>query len=348
MYHRFAICGVVAVREKILRHTISTKQEKLRLDKYLMGLGLGISRSQIHKLFEEGKVRSEGKPVKAHHWAKQGEEIVITYSSPQEFKVEPEEVPLDIVYEDSDVIVVNKPAGMVVHPARGNLRGTLVNALLYHCKTLAKSDDFRRPGVVHRLDKDTTGLLVFARSYKAHLGLAQQVEKRSMKRKYLAVVWGSVETKEGRIDAPIGRHTFDRKKMAVTPFASRPAFTDFKVLERFGAATYLQLTLGTGRTHQIRVHLSHLGHPLVGDPTYSGRKPALLTSLGIGSLRSLEDLLRIISRQALHAAGLGFIHPVTGEKVEFTSPLPHDMERVLEYLRRTYGDESRCHPPSHS
>ncbi len=326
------------MREKTFTHTVSTKQEKLRLDKYLRGLGLGISRSQIHKLFEEGKVLVGDEPAKAHHWVRRGERVIITYAPPQELEVEPENIPLDIIYEDNHLIVINKPAGMVVHPARGNARGTLVNALLHHCKTLARSDDFRRPGVVHRLDKDTTGLLVFAKSHKVHPGLAEQVEARKMKREYLAIVWGDMETREGRIEAPIGRHAIDRKKMAVTPFAARPALTDFRVRERFRIATYLQIRLGTGRTHQIRVHLSHLGHPLVGDPTYGGRKSSLLLGVGRGSIQSLEAILSIISRQALHAAGLGFTHPITGEDMEFTSPLPDDMEKTLAYLRSTYGD----------
>lgn len=324
------------VDEKTLRHKVSTKQERLRLDKYLAGLGLGVSRSQIHNLFEDGKILVEGHPAKPHHFVKRGEEVVITYAPLERLDIEPEPIPIDVVYEDPHLIVVNKPAGMVVHPARGNLRGTLVNALLYHCKTLARSDDFRRPGVVHRLDKDTTGLLVFAKSHKAHLGLAKQVEARKMERNYLVLVWGDMEVKEGRIEAPIGRHTIDRKRMAVTPFGSRAALTNFKVLERFGTATYLGLSLGTGRTHQIRVHLSYLGHPVVGDPTYGGRKIFGLQTLKGASLGLFEEILSLISRQALHAAGLGFVHPVIGEHLAFTSSLPSDMEKVLGHLRRTY------------
>ena len=235
---------------------------------------------------------------------------------------------------------------MVVHPAKGNSHGTLVNALLYHCKKLPRANEETRPGVVHRLDKETTGLLVFGKTDYTLRGLMTQLEKRRMTRKYLAITWGRIPVKSGMIEAPIGRHQLDRRQMTVTPLRSRTALTHFKVLERSSIASYLELRLETGRTHQIRVHLAHQGFPVLGDPTYGGRKKGLIKGL-IQSYESaphqnrladvekaMDQILLIISRQALHAATLGFHHPGKNEWMEFNAPQPEDMTRVLEFLRK--------------
>ncbi len=306
---------------------------KIRLDKYLVESGVGVSRSEVQRLIESGSVLVDGRKVKAHHLLKGGERVTCTYQVQEKLDVEPENIPIELVYEDADVVVVDKPAGMVVHPVRGNLHGTLVNALLFHCKALSKETDVLRPGVIHRLDKDTTGLLVFAKSSEAKARLGRQMEERRITRIYLAVCWGDMPQKSGTIDAPVGRHTFDRTKMAVTPLSSRDAVTRYTVKERFGMATYLELKLMTGRTHQIRVHLQHFGHPVVGDPTYGGRRQSALVDVVKRDLSRINDVLDLIERQALHAAVLGFKHPRTGEYLEFSSPLPQDMSRLLLFLR---------------
>jgi len=303
-------------------------KSKIRLDKYLYKAGLGLSRSAIQKLIEEGKILVDGEPKKSHRILRAGEKVTVIYERPKKFHVEPEPLTLDIVYEDDDLIVVNKPPGMVTHPAPGNLHGTLVNALLYHTK-LASQDDATRPGVVHRLDKDTSGLLVFAKREKPHVKLAKQVEMRKIKRVYLAFVFGYFELDEGTIDAPIGRHTLERKKMAVTPLLSRSAITHFQVIKRFEHITYLRLRLETGRTHQIRVHLAHVGHPVAGDATYGGRKkPSKMDG------EKFKEIIRIMKRQALHAASLGFEHPTLKKYIEFTIPLPQDMQELFDFLSK--------------
>jgi 23S rRNA pseudouridine1911/1915/1917 synthase len=321
------------MEQRALERIVGKDKHKVRLDKYLVEAGLGVSRAEVQRLIESGQVQVDGKSVKAHYLLKGGERVTCTYHVAEKLDIEPENIPLSVAYEDDDVIVVDKPAGMVVHPVRGNLHGTLVNALLYHSGSLSETDDILRPGVIHRLDKDTTGLLVFAKSSKARALLGRQMEERTASRKYLAVCWGDMPQKSGTIDAPVGRHTFDRTKMAVTPLSSRNAFTSYTVKERFGIATYLGLKLKTGRTHQIRVHLQHYGHPVVGDATYGGRnKSALIDVVKVHQSR-INDALEIIQRQALHAATLGFVHPSTGEYMEFTSPLPEDMRRLLDFLR---------------
>ncbi|MDI6839584.1 MAG: RluA family pseudouridine synthase [bacterium] len=301
-------------------------KEKIRLDKYLYKAGLGISRSQIQRLIEDGKVLINDKPAKSHTPLKAGDKVIVSYEKPERFIVEPENIPIDIIYEDQHLIVVNKPPGMVTHPAPGNLRGTLVNALLYHCQ-LSWQTDRTRPGVLHRLDKDTSGLLVFAKSDSALLKLTRQVETHRLKRKYLAFVWGKIERNEGTIDAPIGRHTIERKRMAVTPLASRSAVTHFKVIKRFTYITEIEVELETGRTHQIRVHLAHLNHPIVGDPTYGGRK-----RLPEVPIDEFNDIMQVMSRQALHAIYLRFEHPIYKREVEFEADLPEDIQNLLTYL----------------
>lgn len=305
---------------------IVNPKEKIRLDKYLYIAGLGISRSQIQKLIENGNVLVNDKPTKSHIILKQGDKVSVHYNKPEPFKVIAEEMPLDIVYEDDDIIVINKPPGMVTHPAPGHLQSTLVNALLGHCE-LSRETDRTRPGVIHRLDKDTSGLLIFAKSNSALLSLAQQIESRSIKRRYRALVWGKIVSSEGTIDAPIGRHTIERKIMAVTPLRSRAAITHFKVISRFKHITELQVHLETGRTHQIRVHFSHIGNPIVGDPTYGGRKQ--LTEVPADDFKKIMDLM---TRQALHAEHIEFKHPISKKHLALTAPLPEDMKELINYL----------------
>lgn len=321
------------MREREFDRVVGRDRWKIRLDKYLVEAGVGVSRSEVQRLIDAGRVLVDGKKVKAHHLLKGGERITCTYDVSEKISVEPEDIPINVLYEDNDVIVVDKQAGIVVHPVRGNLHGTLVNALLYHCKSLSKGGDVLRPGVIHRLDKNTTGLLVFARSSRAKANLGRQMEERAITRKYLTICWGDMPQKSGTIEAPVGRHSFDRTKMAVTPLSSRSAVTNYVVKERFGIATYMELKLMTGRTHQIRVHLQHFGHPVVADATYGGRKKSALVDIVKKHMDKINDVLEMIDRQALHAAILGFNHPSTGKYVEFSSPLPEDMRNLLGFLR---------------
>lgn len=268
------------------------------------------SRSFIKKLIDENKILVNNKKVKAHHPVNGMDNISIEIPEAQPITVKPEKIDLDIVYEDGDLVVVNKPAGLVVHPAPGNYSGTLVNALLYHCKDLSGIGGSLRPGIVHRLDKDTSGLIVVAKSDLAHRSLSKQFKTRRIKRIYIALVKGIVQLDNGIIELPIGRHALDRKKMDVKFTDSREAVTQYKVLKRFKDFTMLELKLRTGRTHQIRVHMAHIGHPLAGDTAY-------------GSAKGL-------ARQALHAKTLGFTHPRTKEVMEFDSNIPLDIQEVIE------------------
>lgn len=300
------------------RLTVSPEEAGVRIDKYLAEQLPDITRSYLQKLLKDGSVQMNGKPVKTSTKTAAGAVIELTIPDPEEPEILPEDIPLDILYEDSDVILINKPKDMVVHPAAGHYTGTLVNALMYHCKgDLSGINGVLRPGIVHRIDKDTTGVLIVCKNDKAHNALAEQLKEHSITRKYRAIVCGNLKEDEGTVDAPLGRHPQDRKKMAIVRTGGKRAVTHYRVLERFGNYTYIECQLETGRTHQIRVHMASLGHPLLGDEIY-GR---------VKSPFKLEG-------QTLHAMVLGFIHPTTGEYMEFEAPLPEYFEKLLEKLRR--------------
>ncbi len=273
----------------------------------------------------------DGKRVRPSHLVSPGETIHVALPERPPPELLPENIPLDVLYEDEHLLVVNKPAGMVVHPAYGNPSGTLVNALLHHCNTLSAVPDPARPGIVHRLDKDTSGLLVVARNDAAHAHLARQFSRHTIEREYQAIVWGLFQQPTGVIETQLGRSKSDRKKMAVVT-EGKLSVTEYSLLESFRYLSLIRLKLRTGRTHQIRVHLAHIHHPVFGDPAYGGRQIAW----GPHTPRQkteVQRLLRILPRQALHARTLGFLHPVTGHRMTFESPLPQDMAAVVEILR---------------
>ena len=276
---------------------------------------LGVSRSNMQKLLEDGRVKRGEKIIKANYKVRAGEMFVVDIPEPEPIEAVPENIPLDIIYEDDDVVVLNKARGMVVHPAPGNYTGTLVNALLYHCSNLSGINSAIRPGIVHRLDKDTSGIMIVAKNDAAHISLSQQIQSKTAVRTYLAVVRGDIKTDSGTIETQIARDKTDRKKMAVVKEGGRDAITDYEVLERFGKYTLVRCKLRTGRTHQIRVHMEYLGYPLVGDPKYSPMK----TPFGIKG-------------QALHSHTLEFTHPRTGERMKFETPLPEDMHKIITRL----------------
>lgn len=318
--------------QRTLKISIPQDAHGKRIDFVLSQMDIGLSRSFIHKLILDKHVLADNKPIKPSHKLKGGEQIQIEVPPLEKPSIEPENIPIDIVYEDSDLLVVNKKAGMVVHPAVGNYSHTLVNALLFHCKDLSGINGVLRPGIVHRLDKDTSGLLVVAKNDFAHLSLAEQIKNRTLLREYVAVIWGHMPVNEGTIEAPIGRALKDRKKMAVTRLKGRESLTNYRILERFGICDLLSIRLKTGRTHQIRVHLSYLNHPVLGDPEYGGRQK-WLKGIYDQERPLAQSLLNLIDRQALHAKKLGFVHPRTKEYLEFDSALPEDMETVLRLLR---------------
>lgn len=276
---------------------------------------LGVSRSNMQKLLEDGRVKRSEKIIKANYKVRAGEMFVVDIPEPEPIEAVPENIPLDIIYEDDDVVVLNKARGMVVHPAPGNYTGTLVNALLYHCSNLSGINSAIRPGIIHRLDKDTSGIMIVAKNDAAHISLSQQIQSKTAVRTYLAVVRGNIKTDSGTIETQIARDKTDRKKMAVVKEGGRDAITDYEVLERFGKYTLVRCKLRTGRTHQIRVHMEYLGYPLVGDPKYSPMK----TPFGIKG-------------QALHSHMLEFTHPRTGERMKFEAPLPEDMHKIITRL----------------
>lgn len=297
------------------RITAEQTDAELRVDAFLAEQFEELTRSYIKKQCDAGALNINGKKAKASQKLSEGDEIILTCPDPIALEVEAEDIPLDIVYEDQELLVINKPRGMVVHPAAGNQNGTLVNALLHHCPgELSGINGVIRPGIVHRIDKDTSGLLVVAKTNGAHLSLAEQLREHSMTRRYRAIVWG--KTEEGTIDAPIGRHPVDRKKMAIVPDGRR-AVTHYKTLRQFSKWSLVECQLETGRTHQIRVHLSANGHPLVGDSLYGGKRDSY----------GLEG-------QALHAGVLGFVHPVSKEYMEFSVEPPEAFTALLEKIEK--------------
>lgn len=305
--------------KEIYTFIIEEESKGTRVDRVLSLLLTESSRSYIQKLIEKGNVKIDGKVCGAKNYkVTAGQQIELLMPEPEELKVEAEDIPLDIVYEDEDVLVVNKPAGMVVHPGAGNYQGTLVNGIMYHCgNRLSSINGVIRPGIVHRIDKDTSGLLMIAKNDMAHESLSAQLAEHSITRRYTALVYGNFAEEEGVVDGPIGRDPSNRLRMAVTPQNSKRAVTHWRVLERFGDYTLIEARLETGRTHQIRVHMAYIRHPLVGDMVY-GPKRQKLTEEG----------------QLLHARVLGFCHPRTGEYLQFESPLPERFERILKKLRQ--------------
>lgn len=309
---------------------VTSESANQRIDKFLSSYDSTLSRSFIQRLIDNGSVTVNGKFAKSSYKLKEGDEIKIEIPELEPSTVKPEPIPLDILYEDESVIVINKPAGMVVHPAAGNYSGTLVNALLYHCRnTLSGIGGIERPGIVHRLDKDTSGLLMVAKDDFTHNHLSKQLKERTIVRKYLALVKGNIKEDSKKIEIPIGRHVSDRKKMSIKTKRGRIAITEFTVMERFGDYTLLEIRLKTGRTHQIRVHLSAIGHPVAGDRVYG--KSSRPTLMGAPKFQISNFS---IPRQMLHAAILGFIHPKTGKYLEFNAQLPDDMKDILIFLRR--------------
>ncbi|MCM3616333.1 RluA family pseudouridine synthase [Sutcliffiella horikoshii] len=302
-----------------MRETITIQvdesQKNDRIDKVLSTQNEEWSRSQVQQWIKEGQVLVNGEKIKPNYKCSAGDDITVTIPEPEALDVVPEEMDLDIYYEDADVIVVNKPRGMVVHPAAGHASGTLVNGLMAHCKDLSGINGVLRPGIVHRIDKDTSGLLMIAKNDHAHEKLVNQLVQKTVTRKYQAIVHGVISHDVGTVDAPIGRDKKDRQAMTVTDDNSRNAVTHFRVIERFKDFTHIECQLETGRTHQIRVHMKYIGYPLAGDPKYGPKK-------------SLD-----IEGQALHAGILGFIHPRTEEYMEFEAPNPPEFERVLKHLK---------------
>lgn len=301
--------------QEVVEQKVTEEQNKERIDKVVASMNAQWSRSQVQQWIKDGVVTVNGQAVKGNYKAKTGDDIVVTVPEPEVLDVLPEPMDLDIYYEDRDVLVVNKPRGMVVHPAPGHVTGTLVNGLMHHCKDLSGINGVMRPGIVHRIDKDTSGLLMVAKNDMAHESLVNQLVAKTVTRRYKAIVHGVISHDTGTIDAPIGRDKVDRQSMAIDE-NGKQAVTHFRVLERFKDFTYVECQLETGRTHQIRVHMKYIGYPLAGDPKYGPKK-------------TLD-----IDGQALHAGILGFTHPRTEEYIEFEAPLPQDFVQLLEYLRR--------------
>ena len=309
--------------------TVQTQDSGRRLDAYLSE-NTELSRSAAAKLIESGNVTVFGKTVSKKYAVAPNDEIEISIPELEVCEALPENIPLDIVYEDGDILIINKPSGMVVHPAPGNYSGTLVNALLYHCRdSLSGIGGVIRPGIVHRIDKDTSGLLVVAKNDAAHAALSEELSYHGIEREYHAIAAGGFKADSGRIDAPIGRHPVDRKKMAVLPSPgahAKEAVTNYEVIERFGEVTYVRCLLETGRTHQIRVHMAYIGHPLLGDEVYKSSK-----------LRIEKLHAPLFCGQMLHAKRLTLTHPTTKERMTFECELPDNFKRFLEILRSTYN-----------
>ena len=297
-------------------YTFVVQNAGVRIDRFLTDNIPEITRSAVQKIIDEANVTVNGEVVPKNYKCRVGDNVDVTVPDAKPLEAVGQNIPIDIVYEDDHLLVVNKPKGMVVHPANGNPDGTLVNALLYHCgDSLSGINGVIRPGIVHRIDKDTSGLLIVAKSDKAHIGLAQQIKDHSFSRAYEAVVYGNIKEDSGTVCQPIGRDTKDRKRMAVTMKNSKPATTHYEVIKRYGEFTHVRCVLETGRTHQIRVHMAYLGHPVAGDAVYGPRK-----------------VITRLNGQCLHAKHIGFVHPVTNEYLEFESDLPEYFTSFLNYL----------------
>lgn len=304
---------------KIESFEVMEEQEGERLDKYLSLIYPDTSRSFFQKLIKDSAVLVNDKAEKASYRMNFEDVVTIHFPDAVETTIEPENIPLDILYEDDDLLIVNKPKGMVVHPSAGHYSGTLVNAIMYHCKdSLSGINGEIRPGIVHRIDMDTTGSLIICKNDMSHVNIAEQIKMHSVNRIYEGIVYGNVKNDEGTIEGAIGRHPIERKKMSINEKNGKPAITHYKVLERFGNYTYMQFKLETGRTHQIRVHMSSIGHPLLGDSLYFSGKTPFKNLVG----------------QTLHAKTIGFIHPSTNEYLEFSAPLPEYFENLLTQLKK--------------
>lgn len=314
--------------------TAGKGQEPLRVDKFLMNFVENATRNKVQQAAKQGNIFVNGEPVKSNHRVKANDEVKVLFPHPpHEDLLVPENIPLNIVYEDDSLLVVNKPAGMVVHPGHGNYSGTLINALVYHFENLPNNSS-NRPGLVHRIDKDTSGLLVVAKTEEAMLHLTQQFFNKTTQREYIALVWGNIEEDEGTVYGHIGRHLKNRLQMDVFPDGShgKEAVTHYKVLERFGYVTLISCKLETGRTHQIRVHLKHIGHTLFNDERYGGDK--ILKGTTFAKYKQfVENCFAVLPRQALHAKTLGFEHPITHKYLSFDSELPNDMQQCIEKWR---------------
>lgn len=323
------------ITEKIFDIEVTGGKKKERIDIYLANSIENATRTRIQKLIKAEFVTVNGKNTKANYLVEPGDKIKVTIPvTPRPEHAEPEEINLDIVYEDEYLLVINKPAGMVVHPSLGNYTGTLVNALLHHSTKLSNLNEPGRPGIVHRIDKDTSGLLLVAKDEWTHAQLAKQFADHSISREYWAVCWGIFNDRTGEVIGNIARSKSDRKIFSVSMEEGKHAHTFYEVIEEYEFASLVKLKLKTGRTHQIRVHMSYINHPIFGDPTYGGRK--IVYGLNLPKMKSrVENLLKLISRQALHAKTLGFYHPHKKEKVNFNSDLPGDMNSLLSELRKT-------------
>jgi 23S rRNA pseudouridine1911/1915/1917 synthase len=312
---------------------VDEEDEGERIDAYLSVQIPELSRSRIQKSIRSGELTVGGSPVtKPSRRVHEGERMELIFSPPRPLDLQPEEIPLDIVYEDDGLVVLDKPAGMVVHPSPGHDHGTLVHALLGHCRNLSGIGGVLRPGIVHRLDAGTSGLLMVAKSDEVHIALSRMLMERRIERIYYAVVWGEMKSETGTINLPVGRSPRDRKKMAVLSEGGKEAFTTYYLLDTYGPFQYIRLKLGTGRTHQIRVHLSHTGNPVLGDPVYGGRR-IRKGSLSKGEVELAARALSLIDRQALHAGELSFEHPLSGVPMCFEAPPPLDMQSVLGVIR---------------
>ncbi|MFC1493983.1 RluA family pseudouridine synthase [Thermodesulfobacteriota bacterium] len=317
---------------RTLKYFIESDEKDTRIDTYLASRSEGLTRSRIQSLVKEGNVNVNGLPVKTSYRVKAGDDITLNIPPASPYLLEPEPLELSLIFEDSSIIVLEKPPGLVIHPAPGHKSGTLVHGLLHHCRDLSGIGGVLRPGIVHRLDKDTSGLLVVAKNDNAHNFLSSQFKNGKVSKKYITVVHGLPENKKGKINLPISRHPVKRKEMAVSTLKGKNALTIWQVDESIGNKfSLLSVIIKTGRTHQIRVHMSHSGHPVVGDPVYGYKK-----SWWKKNAPSAIEILPVITRQMLHSASLGFIHPETREYMEFSSPIPDDMKLVIAELKKFF------------